>query len=74
MIAALIEWLSDYEYDYKFYAMCDGAKFSFLETLFIYTVFAIDLFILFAFAALTLFVALYAMVIVYWSISGLPWE
>ena len=46
MIAALIEYFTDYEYDYKFYAMCDGASFPIYEEIFIYTVFAIDIFIL----------------------------
>ena len=48
MIAAFIEWISDYEYDYKFYAMCDGADFPMYEVIFIYTVFFLDVFIVFA--------------------------
>ena len=48
MIAALIEYFTDYEYDYKFYAMHQsGAKFPLYEEIFIYIVFYIDLFILF---------------------------
>ena len=48
MIAALIEWLTDYEYDYKFYAMHQsGAKFPLYEEIFIYIVFYLDVFILF---------------------------
>ena len=48
MIAALIEYFTEYEYDYKFYAMCDGAEFPIYEEIFVYTVFVIDLFILLA--------------------------
>jgi len=49
MIAALIEYFTDYEYDYKFYAMQEsGAKFPIYEEIFIYTVFFLDAFILFA--------------------------
>ena len=47
MIAALIEYFTDYEYDYKFYAMHNGAKFPFYEEIFIHIVFALDLLILF---------------------------
>ena len=39
MIAALIEWLTDYDYDYKFYAMHNGAEFPIYEEIFIYAVF-----------------------------------
>ena len=48
MIAALIEWLTDYDYDYKFYAMHNGAEFPIYEEIFIYAVFAVDLFIFIA--------------------------
>ena len=48
MIAALIEYFTNYEYDYKFYAMCDGAEFPIYEEIFIYSVFALDLFIFLA--------------------------
>ena len=48
MIAALIEYFTDYEYDYKFYAMHQsGAKFPLYEEIFIYIVFYLDVFILF---------------------------
>ena len=48
MIAALIEYFTDYEYDYKFYAMHQsGAKFPLYEEIFIYIVFYIDLLIFF---------------------------
>jgi len=48
MIAAFIEWISGYEYDYKFYAMQHGVRFPMYEVIFIYTVFFLDVFILFA--------------------------
>ena len=49
MIAALIEYFTDYEYDYKFYAMHQiGAKYPLYEEIFIYTVFYLDLFIIFS--------------------------
>ena len=48
MIAALIEYFTNYEYDYKFYAMCDGAEFPIYEEIYIYSVFALDLFIFLA--------------------------
>lgn len=49
MIAALIEYFTDYEYDYKFYAMQQsGASFPMYEEIFIYIVFFLDVFILFA--------------------------
>ena len=48
MIAALIEYFTDYEYDYKFYAMHQiGAKYPLYEEIFIYIVFYLDVFILF---------------------------
>ena len=47
MIAALIEYFTDYEYDYKFYAMYNGAEFPIYEEIFIYSVFVLDLFIFF---------------------------
>mgnify|MGYP001282820051 FL=1 len=46
MIAAFIEWISDYEYDYKFHAMCDGVSFPIYEVIFLYLVFFLDVFIL----------------------------
>ena len=49
MIAALIEYFTDYEYDYKFYAMQRlNAEFPMYEEIFIYVVFFLDVFILFA--------------------------
>jgi len=48
MIAAFIEWISDYEYDYKFYEMCKGVSFPIYEEIFLYLVFFVDVFILFA--------------------------
>ena len=65
MIAALIEYFTEYDYDYKFYAMVDGAKFSLLETVFIYTVFFLDFFILFASTAFVLYLTLLAIAIVF---------
>ena len=47
MIGSLINEYTSYEYDSKFYKLADGAKFSFHESLFIYTVFFIDVFLLF---------------------------
>ena len=48
MIAALIEYFTEYEYDYKFYAMHQcGAEFPVYEEIFIYIVFFLDLFIFF---------------------------
>ena len=47
MIGSLINEYTSYTYDYKFYKLVDGEKFSFHETLFIYTVFFIDVFLLF---------------------------
>ena len=48
MIAALIEYFTDYEYDYKFYAMHQsGAKFPLYEEIFIYIVFFLDFIIFF---------------------------
>ena len=48
MIAALIEYFTDYEYDYKFYAMQEsGAEFPIYEEIFIYIVFFLDAAILF---------------------------
>ena len=47
MIGSLIQKYSNYEYDYKFYAMQNGAKYGFLETVFIYSVFFIDLLLFF---------------------------
>ena len=48
MIAALIEYFTDYEYEYKFYAMHQiGAKYPLYEEIFIYIVFYLDVFILF---------------------------
>ena len=63
MIAALIEYFTDYEYDYRFYAMCDGANFSLLETFFIYIVFFLDVVILFATIAAVLYLTLLAIVV-----------
>ena len=57
MIAALIEWLSDYEYDYKFYAMLRGVRFPIYEVIFVYTVFFLDVFILFTSAVFGLIAA-----------------
>jgi len=68
MIAALIEYFTDYDYDYKFYAMVDGAKFSFLEKLFIYTVFYIDFLIAFATAAISTYLVLFFIV---WVFGGM---
>ena len=49
MIAGLIEWLTGYEYDYKFYMMHKTDKrFPIYEEIFIYTVFYLDVFILFS--------------------------
>ena len=49
MIAGLIEWLTGYEYDYKFYMMHKTNKrFPIYEEIFIYTVFYLDVFILFS--------------------------
>ena len=46
MIAALIEYFTDYEYDYKFYAMHQiGAKYPLYEEIFIYIVFFLDMLI-----------------------------
>ena len=74
MIAALIEYFTDYEYDYKFYAMHQsGAKFPLYEEIFIYIVFFVDVFIFFAFVVFGLLAAAYALLIVYWTINGLPW-
>ena len=48
MIAALIEYFTDYEYDHKFYAMIDyDAEFPIYEEIFLYVVFFLDAFILF---------------------------
>ena len=48
MIAALIEYFTDYEYDHKFYAMHQiGSKYPVYEEIFIYVVFFLDLFIFF---------------------------
>ena len=48
MIAALIEYFTDYEYDYKFYAMHQiGSKYPLYEEIFIYIVFFLDLLIFF---------------------------
>ena len=57
MIAALIEWLSNYEYDYKFYAMQYGVRFPIYEVIFIYTVFFLDVFILFSSVVFSLIAA-----------------
>ena len=58
MIAALIEYFTDYEYDYKFYAMHQsGAKFPLYEEIFIYIVFYLDVFILFASVVFSLIAA-----------------
>ncbi len=55
MIGSLIEKYTNYDYDYRFYRLQDGAKYGFFETLFIYTVFFIDLFLAFAIVVFTLF-------------------
>ena len=48
MIAALIEYFTDYEYDYKFYAMHQiGSKYPLYEEIFIYIVFFLDFIIFF---------------------------
>ena len=48
MFAALIEYFTDYEYDYKFYAMHQiGSKYPWYEELFIYIVFFLDMLIFF---------------------------
>ena len=49
MIAGLIEWLTGYDYDYKFYMMNKtDKKFPIYEEFFVYTVFYLDVFILFS--------------------------
>ena len=56
MIAALIEYFTDYEYEYKFYAMQEcGAEFPMYEEIVIYVVFFLDVFILFASVLFALF-------------------
>ena len=48
MIAALIEYFTDYEYDYTFYAMHQiGSKYPWYEEIFIYIVFFLDFIIFF---------------------------
>ena len=69
MIAGLIEWLTGYKYDYKFYAMHQsGAKFPIYEELFIYTVFYLDVFILFSSVISAL---LFASLGIAWLFGGL---
>ena len=65
MIAALIEWLSDYEYDYKFYAMLRVVRFPMYEVIFVYTVFFLDVFILFASLVSGLIAAAFGVVWIY---------
>lgn len=57
MIAALIEYFTDYDYDYKFYTMHRGLEFPLYEKIFIHIVFAIDMFIFFASIVSVLFFA-----------------
>ena len=55
MIGSLIEEYTNYEYDYKFYAMQNGAKYGFFETVFIYSIFYIDLLLVFGIIIYSLF-------------------
>lgn len=57
MIGSLINRYTRYPYDNKFYRLVDGAKFSLTEAAFIYSIFFIDLLILFTSIILTLFFA-----------------
>ena len=68
MIGSLIQDYTAYKYDYKFYAMQRGARFSFLETMFIYVVFFIDLFLLFGLVISASFFTLLGIV---WICGGL---
>ena len=68
MIGSLIQDYTAYEYDYKFYAMQRGVRFSFLEAMFIYVVFFIDLFLLFGFVISASFFTLLGIV---WICGGL---
>lgn len=69
MIAALIEYFTDYEYDYKFYAMCElNASFPVYEEIFLFLVFFIDVFIL---MALVLFGTIFAAFSVAWICGAL---
>lgn len=68
MIGSLIQDYTAYEYDYKFYSMQRGVRFSFLEAVFIYVVFFIDLFILFGSAITASFFTLLGIV---WICGGL---
>ena len=45
MIGSLIEKYTKYDYDYHFYRLQDGVKYGFFETVFIYSVFFMDLFL-----------------------------
>ena len=47
MIGSLIQKYTDYDYDYRFYRLQDGAKYGFFETVFIYSVFFVDLLLFF---------------------------
>ncbi len=55
MIGSLIEEYTNYEYDYKFYAMQNGVKYGFFETVFIYSVFFVDLLLFFGIIIYSLF-------------------
>jgi hypothetical protein len=68
MIGSLIQDYTAYEYDYKFYSMQRGVRFSFLEAMFIYFVFFIDLFILFGSVITASFFTLLGIV---WICGGL---
>jgi len=68
MIGSLIQDYTEYEYDYKFYAMQRGVRFSLHEVVFIYLVFFIDLFLLFGFVVSASFFSLLGIV---WICGGL---
>jgi len=68
MIGSLIQDYTAYEYDYKFYAMQRGVRFSLHEVMFIYLVFFIDLFLLVGFIVSASFFTLLGIV---WICGGL---
>ena len=55
MIGSLIQEYTNYDYDYRFYRLQDGVKYGFFETLFIYTVFFVDLILFFGIILYSLF-------------------
>ena len=55
MIGSLIEKYTEYDYDYHFYRLQDGVKYGFFETVFIYSVFFVDLLLFFGIIIYSLF-------------------